>query len=839
MISKKIRRGLWYIGVWNEKIRGFGKVSYMDTGRMYSSYLMETDEGFIMFGALPERYVKEWLEEINRITSGEKIGWHVLFGTDDDRSAAKALLQEWPEAVLIGGSHTLYRLEGIVEAGFGKIEVRSHRSLTLGGRKLRFQVIADRFDTPSVYVTDREEGILFTADAFGSNYASAQATAGETADKEAYFAGVRQCYEDIGGSRRKKSLEAAAAMAREYDVSLICPRLGPAADYDLERLVSMFVPDKPARKEGLSLAMIYAPGGYIGELAKCIATGIRESGNITVEMYDLGMMSREEALEKASRCDACLFGTPEVGKDAAKAVWDIVTSLRREDCEGKPAAVFTSAGVRGGAAHNLRQRLAMLGCDLSLWDYQTQGRPDRGTFQNAYEYGFGVGCSVQKIPNLHKPTIVKCLVCGEIFDASLGICPVCGVGLEQCVPVEAEDVVFRNNTENKYVILGGGVAAVSAAEAIRRRDETGSIEMFSAENYLPINRPMLTKDPEAAAGSAENLLIHGQEWYDERKIGLHLGCPVTALDTENKTITTASGKLFPYDKLIYAMGAECFVPPFKGYDKDGVLTIRHLTDSAGLQERMKTARTAVVIGGGVLGLEAADQLMRRGISVTVLEAAPQIIGRQVDADTAAILKRRMEAMHVACHEGVSIAGMEGDGRVSGVRLEDGSVFPADFVIVSCGNRSNVELAKAAGIVMERAVLVNERMETSVRDVYACGDCAQFDGVNFQLWQEASDQGRVAGANAAGERITYANQALGLSLEGFGTSLFAIGDTGKRTDIPYRKVEIKDRVTNRYETYWFYGGILQGAVLVGAPAKTAGIIRAVTVHAEYDELFQEE
>lgn len=330
--------------------------------------------------------------------------------------------------------------------------------------------------------------------------------------------------------------------------------------------------------------------------------------------------------------------------------------------------------------------------------------------------------------------------------------------------------------------------------------------------------------------------MHARQWYEERKIDLKLGVRALALNTEAKTVTASDGGTYSYDKLIYATGAECFVPPFAGHDKPGVLTIRHLWDSRKLQNYLKTAKKAVVIGGGVLGLEAASELMRSGVQVTVLEATPQIIGRQVDAGSAACLKASMEKLGVACHEGVSIAAIEGDGQVSGVRLADGRVFPADFVVVSCGNRGNVQIAKDAGIAVERSIVVNQRMETSAGDVYACGDCCQFEGVNFQLWQEASNQGRVAGANAAGEQVAYANQLLGLSLEGFGTALFAMGDPGKKADVPYKMVETVDGVRNRTEKYWFFGERLEGAVIIGAPEKTADISQAVSTHARYSELF---
>lgn len=397
-------------------------------------------------------------------------------------------------------------------------------------------------------------------------------------------------------------------------------------------------------------------------MAEAIAAGAGESGQVAVKVYNLGALNREDVLKALPQADAYLFGTQEADGDAAKAVWDVVTSLNRSECENKLAAVFYSTDSTGGGAENLRERLAQLGCGLRLQDCFLQGRPDGAGLKNAYEYGFGVSCAMLKTPNPRKPKLVKCLVCGEVFDASLGACPVCGVGLEQCVPAEEDETAYRRDTETRYLIVGGGIAALSAADAVRRRDGTGTVTMLSAEGYLPINRPMLTKDFAAVAGGPESLLVRGQEWYDQRGIDVRLGVSAVSMDLEGKTVTASDGASYPYDKLIYAAGAECFVPPFEGSGKPGVITIRHLWDSEELLRRIERAKTAVVIGGGVLGLEAASELMRAGLKVTVLEAAPQIIGRQVDGKSAAILREAMERMGVACYEGVTIAGIEGEAR---------------------------------------------------------------------------------------------------------------------------------------------------------------------------------
>lgn len=833
MIVKQIKPGLWTICAVNENIRVFCGDAYTEHGMMYHSYLMETGEGFLLLGAPPARYVAQWMACVKEIVGNSGIRWLVLFGTPDDRSAANAVLGECPDAVMIGGENVLFQLKGFLDREPRLISIRGKRILKLGNQELVFRTLPGKTGTSNVYVLSSD--MMVTADAFGAYYACAGLLASTIEDEAEYLCGAAQYYSGIRGEERGQTVENAVSLVREHQVRMICPTVGPIVDAYMEELLEIYGRKEHEEKKQPAIALLYTPGGYVEELMSCVAAGISDSGNIAAERIDLSTTNRELAIRKAAKADAVLFGTTDT-EGAAKPIWDIVTSLRHADCNGKIAAAVYSVQSRDYEPTSLRAYLTAMGLDLNTPDFIIQGKPDRQALENAYEYGYAVGCALQKIPNLRQPKYVKCLVCGEIFDASLGICPVCGVGLDQCVPVDEELVLFRKDTDNRYVILGGGIAALSAAEAIRSRDKTGTILMISAEPHLPINRPMLTKDLKIVTTAPESLYVHEKRWYDEQSISLYLGCTVTELDPKKKTIKTADGETIPYDKLIYAMGAECFVPPIPGKGKQGVITIRHLSDIAKLEQLLPGAKNAVVIGGGVLGLEAASELMRAGIQVTILEAAPQILGRQVDEISSAFLRHAIVNMGTACYEGVNIAAIEGVDGISGVRLTDDRLFPADFVVISCGNRANVQIAKNAGVAVERAIVVNSYMETSEPDIFACGDCAQFDGINYQLWQEASTQGKVAGANAAGDPVAYTNQRMGMNFEGFGTTLFAIGDPGKQTDIQYRTVNIWDDVIGRRETYWFHGGSLQGAVLIRAPEKTAEISQKVASHARYEELF---
>ena len=594
---------------------------------------------------------------------------------------------------------------------------------------------------------------------------------------------------------------------------------------------------EPGSKAKTVIAVVHSGSDSIRVLAQKIEAGILSHEELEVLDLDLARQSRDEVLGQLSGADAFLFGTEDCDDNAEKSVWDAVTSLRRRDVKNKRAAVFYTRYTGEHVPDTLRFYLASLGMKLDMPDFFVEGKAAARHFKNADNYGFGIGCCVLGIPNPRQPKLVKCLVCGEIFDASLGACPVCGVGLEQCVPVDEEEITYRVDTDRNYLIIGGCTAAIAAADAIRARDKTGRITLLSSETYLPINRPMLIKEIDVVVSQPETIQAHPKEWYDERKLDFRLGCTATAIHPETKTVETADGQVFPYDKLILATGAECFIPPIKGSDKPGVIAVRHFEDSEELFRRMATARNAVVIGGGILGLEAAREFMRSGIAVTVLEATPQIMWRQIDATSSALLRKAMQKIHIDCYEGVNVVEIEGEDKPTGVRLSDGRMFPADVVVMSCGVKANTAIAVAAGIKADRAIPVDMFMRTNVPDIYACGDCCYYDGVNYQLMAEAGAQGRVAGAHAAGDPTVYfANRLIGMHVEGIGATMFAIGDAGKNEKLTYKTVETQDEIRSRHETYWFSGGALKGAVVINADEKMQDVISRVETATRYDDMF---
>ncbi|MCC8046906.1 MAG: FAD-dependent oxidoreductase [Clostridiales bacterium] len=861
-----------YVGVNDCELRVFRNLSYAGNGLTFSSYLVQAQEECLLIGTVPDAYVREWMEQIRQNVSFDRISHLVVFTEENSREAVLRILQENAGIELIAAYPVLEQLKKILPEGTKSLEIRNNRTLTLLGSQFQFQLLGAGTLCPALYVLDQVDRSIYTSDLFGSLYCGLELPEADSVRSTQWDLGMKDFYEDLAASGRAADAECAVAFVREHGVTAIYPSIGPAVSGGkLEEMLAFYLqqsgmPKADSQKDGTasvcgvagisegqtaspdgkavsmtsahpSVVIIYEGTNELSDYAVCVENGLKEAEVSNVTRCNLSTTDRNEAIRMALSADVLLLGTTISKGTPAKAIWDVVTSLKAESCKGKLASIFYKVSTQNDQADFLREHLDFLGFDLGIQSSFFVGELTENDLKNAGNYGFGVGCSARKVPNPRKPKLVKCLVCGEIFDASLGTCPVCGVGLDQCVPVEEEEISYQKDTDLRYVILGGGVAGASAAEAIRKRDQTGEILILSAEDYLPIHRPMLTKNLSIADAPDEELYLHPAGWYEEHGISLRLGETADAFDPERKIVHAAkSGDEIPYDRLIFATGAECFIPPFEGWQKEGVVTIRHLWDSRKIQDWMKTAKNAVVIGGGVLGLEAASELLKNGIYVTVLEAAPQIIGRQADADSAAVLRKKMASLGVECLEGVQIEGITGEERATGVKLKTGEIFPADFVIVSCGNRANVKAAQDAGMQVERAIVVNAFMETSLSSVYACGDCAQYDGVNFQLWAEASEQGRIAGANAAGERLAYESQLLGLNLDGFGTTLFAIGDPGKQSGVPYRLVKTVDDVDNSQEQYWFMGNALQGAVLIGRPDKTADVTKAVMEHARHEELF---
>lgn len=842
MKALKLRENFYWTGIVDADLRVFDIIMYTEFGTTYNSYVLKTGDKTILFETAKEKFFDDYLEKLKEITDVESIDYLVVEHTEPDHAGSvERLLDLNPGMKIIATGCALGFLKEIVNRDFTGIPARDNMTMKIGDRTLRFLFVPNLHWPDTMYTYIEEEQILVTCDSFGSHYGFDDVLLSKVTDWEGYMRATKYYYDNIIGPFKPFMLKALERV-RELDISMICTGHGPVIDDKIDFILNTYeewsTVVNPNPKKTVIMPYVSAYG-YTKSLAEKIAEGIRASGDIDVRAYDMVEADQAKVLEELGFADGILFGSPTIVGEALKPIWDLTTSIFAGTHGGKLASAFGSYGWSGEAVPHLIERLKQLNMKV-IEGFRVRFKPDENQLQDAFDYGFNFGCLLQEKENPKKKkgarTLVKCLVCGAVFDSSIDICPVCGVGPENFVEVEAEENEFSNDTKNFYIILGNGAAGHYAAEAIRKRDRTGTITMISNEPYRTYNRPMLTKSIMSGLNE-EQIAVEDASWYEENHIYQILGHEVVKIDPEAKEVHLDDGSKYHYTKLIYALGSECFIPPIKGADKDGVIAIRRLSDTKKVAEKLKETKHAVVIGGGVLGLEAAWELKKSRCEVTVLELAPVLMGRQLDKTAGEMLKKISEGQGIQIHTGVQIEAIEGGEKAEGVRLADGTVIPAELVIVSCGVRANTALAKEAGIETDRAVIVNEKMETNIPDIYACGDCAQYEGINYAIWPQAVEEGKTAGAQAAGDDNTYSTVPAALSFHGMNTALFAAGDNGQNPDLIYKTVEYKDEGKKQYQKYYFLNNRLCGVILIGDTSRMAEMTEALEHHRQYKEIIK--
>ncbi|MFA7230237.1 MAG: FAD-dependent oxidoreductase [Victivallaceae bacterium] len=388
----------------------------------------------------------------------------------------------------------------------------------------------------------------------------------------------------------------------------------------------------------------------------------------------------------------------------------------------------------------------------------------------------------------------------------------------------------------KVVIIGSGIAAVEAASKIRELDANAQIDIFSRENVLPYRRPALTRMISETLSDIQ-FYIKPEKFYHEQNIRLHLGTIITSIDRKNKTVSLAGGQLEKYDKLLIATGGRCFIPPIQGVELPGVLSLREKNDLDTLLKNIdKGIKNIVIIGGGLLGLETADNLSKLGVNVTVVEACPSMLPNQIDAEGAELFAMSIKAnSNIKIRYGVFISHISGHDQVNGLLTQSGERIPCELVIISAGVKCNIELGHDALLKTKRTIDVDEYMQTSDPDIYAAGDCASCMNDRFiGLWNAARDQGAVAGANIAGHKINYIPAIYGARLTAFGTKLFSVGDIGNK-DGEYKKISTRDELHLNYRKLFFKDGALVGGVLLGDVSMALKLQKAVEEHHSLEQV----
>ena len=368
----------------------------------------------------------------------------------------------------------------------------------------------------------------------------------------------------------------------------------------------------------------------------------------------------------------------------------------------------------------------------------------------------------------------------------------------------------------KLVVVGNGMAGTACVEQILKYSPAFDITIFGDETHVNYNRILLSSVL-AGEKSADEIVLNSVEWYQQNGIRLRLGVRIVAVDSTAKTVAADDGSVTPFDKLLLATGSSPLIPPIEGVRKEGVYVFRNLDDTRAILDRARQGARAIVIGGGLLGLEAARGLQVQGCDVTVVHLMDTLMERQLDSIGGAHLKAKMECLDVKVLLGHSTTAILGESRAEGVRFKDGSELPADFVVIAAGIRPNVELARKAGLQVNRGVVANDFMETSHPAIFAVGECVEHNGTCYGLVAPLLEQGKVLAATITGNKgPCYQGTVPAAKLKIMGVDIFSAGDFNEKTpgnDV----VRFEDPALGIYKKLILRDNHLAGVILVGETA----------------------
>lgn len=365
------------------------------------------------------------------------------------------------------------------------------------------------------------------------------------------------------------------------------------------------------------------------------------------------------------------------------------------------------------------------------------------------------------------------------------------------------------------VVIGNGMAGMRTVEELMKRGGGAcfQVTVFGAEPHVNYNRILLSS---VLAGdkSMQDIVIHSREWYADHGVTLIAGDAVTAIDRESKIITSASGRKVSYDRVLIATGSKPLAPPIPGLNLPGVCAFRDIADVEKMLDASRTRKRAVVVGGGLLGLEAAWGLKQRGMSVALVHLMPTLMERQLDAPAGQLLQRDLDRRGIAFFTNGQTEEIVGTDRAEAVQLADGRMIPADLVVLAIGIRPNIDLARSAGLQVNRGVLVFDDMRTSDAEIFAVGECIEHRGQTFGLVAPIWEQAKVCAARLGGdESAAFAAQAISTSLKITGIDMFSAGALAA-ADASDEEITLRDESRGLYKKIVMRDGKLVGAVLYG-------------------------
>lgn len=846
----KLKKDLYWLGALDSKLRIFDIIMETEFGTTYNSYLLKGSEKIVLFETVKEKYFDQYIKKLKTVTDLEKIDYIVVSHTEPDHAGSiEKLLEIAPQIKIIASERAIEFLRDIVNKEFNYIIANSGDQITLGNKTLEFYLVPFLHWPDTIYTHIKEDNILVTCDSFGAHYSFDDILYSKipAEKKEDYLSALKYYYLAIFGPFKPYVIEALSKIETIYPkIEMILTGHGPVLDKNPQEIMEKYrLWSTPVEKtDDIEIVIPYVTAyGYTEILADEIEKGIKKYDHeIKVQKYNLNIGNynalKPEILKQMINADGILFGTSTINGDALSIILDLTLNMNPIDYAGKYASAFGSYGWSGEGVDNIVSRLDQL--RMKVFDgYRIKFKPNEEKKNGAFEFGYTFA---KYLKEKLEPKRVeeklediafedegynkwKCTVCGQVYEGVIPpkICPACGVGKEYFIGIRNE-IIDENQYNGSICIIGGGIAGISAAQSIRERSKNAKILLIEGEKSLPYYRTLLS-DYLYKELKDEKFYLKPLDYFEREKIELLIGTKVSNIDYKNTKICMEDGEERHYDKLIIATGACSYVPKNFSLDTNGIFVLRNKKDADEIKEYAKNCKNAVIIGGGVLGLEAAHAMYKLGLNVTVVEIMQRLLPRQLDEMSSRILEKKIVEKGIKILKNTVVQSYLENDKIEKILLDNNREIMADIVIVSAGISPNKQLANIIELKTNRGIIVNEKMETSIEDIYACGDVAEFNSKITGLWDVSIEQGKVAGANAVGDKIEYKEKVQPLTFEGFETQLLSIGNVNEEKENIEVLTEL-DLESCNYKKMYFNLEKIEGGILLGDISKGGILMKAV-------------
>jgi nitrite reductase (NADH) large subunit len=550
-----------------------------------------------------------------------------------------------------------------------------------------------------------------------------------------------------------------------------------------------------------------------------------------VAVAALSLVWLVRALPREDRFRASVLGGPARVADSVLAAANAASAVKAAvSFVGGPTVLATSGeslltlAEGNGVKIEAGCRMGMCGADpVRILDGEEHLSPCMGAERATLErLDAGAGCRMACMAKVNGPVTVLPTIDPDAIPEGYSRS---GAEAESVGPGFEIDQSVR-----RVIVIGNGVAGTTAATEVRKLHPDATVTLFGRESYDFYNRMAIGHLVSEKSGIS-NLYLLGRDWHTSKGVLYHPDRRVVHVDPDAHLVTTEDGEALPYDRLLLATGSDSMVPPLEGFGTEGSFVLRTINDAVQIQQhvRRNRCRTAVIVGGGLLGLEAAYDLSEIGVRCYVLNRGGWPLDRQLDAAAGGLLSQLMADLGITVLARTSAVRILGDDRVNGVELTTGTTLNADLVLVTAGIQPIIDLAERGGLEVNRGIVVDDRMQTSHPDIYAAGDCASLGGRTFGLWPAGMEQGKIAATNLLGGDSHYQPTVPPARLKVAGIDLLSVGLITTPED--GSEIVAKEPSSRTYRKLILRGDTLVGAIIIGYAELFDPVSDAVTASAD--------